>query len=340
MITIQSGKLLIPEEERFVGFAGDNLSYEKQFVLLDGDVSGSFELCLRFDDDSVRVIPLEKHNIDGTTRLRWTISASHLLKSGVVMAQLRSTDSEGVIGHTSCDYFVVANSAELDGDGEISYVSREELEERMTAFLIRIRDNAPYIGDDGYWYVYDVESDSFVRSVKASGDITIDDAVIANSPNPPKGGAVKTYVDTALAGKVDKTRTVAGLPLSANISQQELAANLSGYINPKLVIPGTTSGIGGQYGKTADEEPVMCVFGASWVKLMTEDDAAEKMSLAPDVTTSQIAGVPTGQVFTCQANVALKTAGSYIELAKRSNVYSRSEIDSMIGNIETLLSTV
>lgn len=293
MITIQEGKLIIPEEDRFVGFAGDNLGNSKAFVIPDhGDDSSSYTLCLRFDDDSVRVIPLTKSVRDSNLILTWDILSVHLLKAGIVMAQVKSVGSDDVILHTGCDYFVVAESA-VEDESDIDYVSREEMEERMAAMLRRVRESAPYIGEDGYWYVYDVVTDSYVRSAKATGEIAIDSEMIADSTNPVASNAIRTYVESGLNAKVDKNTYVAGLPLSGNISRKSLVENIIGTINPPLVVPDTTHGYGGQFGKTTSGEPVMCRFSTSWIQLATAD-----------------------------------------------NVYSKSDIDSMIGNLETILSAV
>lgn len=341
MITIQSGKLIIPEEDRFVGFAGDNLGTTKRFVFPDrGSDSGSYTLCLRFDDDSVRVISLTKSLSDGDLVLTWTIQKSHLLKAGIVMAQLKSVDSDDVIMHTSCDYFIVSTGAELNDDGITEYVEREELEERMTAFLKKITDCVPYIGEDNYWYEYDAASDSYIRSVYAVGNITVDDAVTDGGKNPVEGGSIKRYVDNALDQKVNKKTSIAGLPLSGNISRADLAMNLSGNINPPLVTPDSTVGYGGQYGKTADGKPVMCLLTNSWIRLATESDLSEKMALAPTRNNAQADDLPAGQIFFVQGGVCIKTSGSFFELAKKSNVYSKNEIDSMIGALEAQLSEI
>ncbi len=339
MITIQSGKLIIPEEDRFVGFAGDNLGNIKRFVLPGhGSDNGSYTLCLRFDDDSVRTIVLEKSLSGSDLVLTWNILSAHLLKAGIVMAQIKSVDSDDVILHTSCDYFIVAESA--DADGELEYVLRDELEERMTAFLGQIRDSAPYIGEDGYWYVYDIESDSFVRDACATAQITIDDALTAGGVNPVKGGAIKAYVDSGLGAKADKTTKIAGHPLSGDISRAELFESLHTLINPPLVQPESTVGYGGQYGRTADGAPVMCALANTWLTLATTDDLASKMALAPTADNMDFSGIPAGQVFFCQGGVLIKTQLSFIELALKNNVYSKNEINAMIGNLESLLSNV
>ena len=341
MITIRSGKLQIPEEDRFVGFAGDNLSNSKSFVLPShGSDNGSYTLCLRFDDDSVRVIPLTKSLSGADLVLTWDIHASHLLKAGIVMAQVRSVDSDDVILHSSCDYFIVADSAELSDDSGSEYVPREELEERLTAFLERFRESAPYIGDDDYWYTYDALTDSYVRGVRATASITVDSSMIPGSVNPVQSSAIRSFVESGLDTKVSKTTTVAGLSLSGNITRTDLITNLSGSINPPLVTPNVTLGYGGQYGKTTDGKPVMCMLATTWKELATAEDLNTKMALAPTVSYENLDSVTAGQLFLCQSSVAVKTQASYIELARAANVYSKTDIDSMIGNLENILSSV
>ena len=133
MITIQSGKMLIPEEERFVGFAGDDRTNTKQFILPQTVDSGcTYTLYLRFDDDRVTSAPLTARRSDGGVILTWEILARHLLKAGVVMAQLKIVSPEEEVTHSGWDYFVVGASAELaDDGGEIDVLHRTEFEERL-----------------------------------------------------------------------------------------------------------------------------------------------------------------------------------------------------------------
>ncbi len=339
MITIQSGKLIIPEEDRFVGFAGDNLVNMKRIVLPDHEAgSGSYTLCLRFDDDSVRVIPLEKSVSGSDLVLTWNIRKSHLLKPGIVMAQVKSVDSDDVVLHTSCDYFIIAGSAELSEDGDPEYVAREELEERLSEFCEKIRSSAPYIGDDGYWYVFDIESDTYVRSITAG--VTVDSEMADGSSNPVQNGVIKEFVENALDAKVDKTTRIAAMPLDNNIRASDLAANIGSYINPSTVQPGITTGYLGQFGRTFDGKPVMCENTSSWKQLATASELSPKMDLAPTINNHDIDGLPAGQVFLAQGGVCIKIDSGYFELAKKNSVYSKTEIDSMIGDLEELLSAI
>ena len=133
MITIQSGKMIIPENERFVGFAGDNLTRTKEFLVPNAaDSDSAYILYLRFDDDRVSSAVLSKSTDGGDLVLTWNVSAEHLLKSGVIFAQIKITDGENAVAHTGCDYFIAAPSVELaDDGGELDMIRRPEFERRM-----------------------------------------------------------------------------------------------------------------------------------------------------------------------------------------------------------------
>ena len=279
MITIQSGKMIIPEEERFVGFAGDNHSSTKQFFLSGGaDGESSYTLYLKFDDGRVTSAPLTAAAGDDGLVLTWDVSSLHLLKAGVVMAQLRIAGSDGVVSHTGWDYFVVASAAELADDGsEVDILHRAEFEERMAQAVRDARAIAPYIGQDGYWYVYSPVQDEYVRSFSAN-NIVVDDAVSADSANPVENRAVKAYVDAADSAKVDKTTKIAGIALSGSILSADLYENMAPSINPRMVTIGTTPGYPAQYGKTTDNEPVFCRGLNRWEKLAQMTDIPVKTS--------------------------------------------------------------
>ena len=335
MITIQSGKMIIPEEERFVGFAGDDQSSTKQFILPQTritDVNATVTLYLRFDDDSVTSAPLTISIVDSDTILTWNIRSQHLLRPGIVMAQIKVTAGNGTVTHYSWDYFVVGASAEFAGDGsEIDMLSRTEFEERLVQTVRDARATAPYIGADGYWYVYSSAAGAYVRSYSAN-NVTVDSAVSDSSANPVENRAVKAYVDAADSSKVDKTTRVAGHALSGNISADDLYESLAGKINPPLVTVGVSSGYPAQYGKTSDGTPVFCQGLSRWIPLakaedlptktsdLTNDsgfltqhqDISGKMALcsqyvpqnaahtAPNYALSDFTDLPVGQLFRCQ----------------------------------------
>ena len=131
MITIESGKLSIPDDERFVGFSGDNLREEKRFALLHHtDRDCTFTLCLRFDDGTVREVVLAQFLYSSDVLLVWEIRREHLYSSGIVTAQIRIEYSGGEVLHTTKDYFFVSPSLDQSEDtGEL--VTRAELTEGL-----------------------------------------------------------------------------------------------------------------------------------------------------------------------------------------------------------------
>ncbi|GEM_PF-2004770 len=281
MITIQSGKMIIPEEERFVGFAGDDRISTRQFILPRTritDIDAVFSLYLRYDDDRVTSAPLSVSIVDSDTILTWNIRAEHLLKSGIVMAQIKYTNGEGCVTHYGWDYFVVGDISERSDDGEeYDILSRTEFEERMAQAVRDARATAPYIGDDGYWYIYSREQGDYVRSFSASG-IPVDSEISGTSTNPIENRAVKQYVDACDSTKVDKTTCVAGVALNSGVTAVDLVEGLADTINPPSVTIGVTRGYPAQYGKTGEGTPVFCTGLNSWKTLAKTEDIPTKIS--------------------------------------------------------------
>lgn len=341
MITIQSGKLVIPEEERFVGFAGDNLSSTRQFLYPNRAADGcTYTLYLKFDDDSVRSVALDKAASGVDLVLTWNIAAEHILRPGIVMAQIKCEDPRGVVTHTGSDFFVVARSAEHDDEGvEVEHITRTEYESGMSDLRSDIQNSMPYIGEDGYWYLYDPTQDAYERSSYTATGVIVDSAVSPTSANPVENRAVKSYVDTAVAGRVSTNTQIAGLPLSGDIEASQLVGMIINRICPPLL--GYDSfGYTGQFGRTAYGDPVMCEEMGVWIKLAKQEELNAKMAYAPVVHSADIAGLHSGQVFVYNGAVALKNSTGYTELASKAGVYSKSEINAMVGDIAAALAQV
>lgn len=166
MIEITFGKMTIPENERFIGFAGDNLHSTKTFILKNvKDENCIYRLYLTFDDGTINYFVLDSKIENGSTYLTWNISVDHILKSGLVKAQIKAFCENGRIFHSSYDYFVVAPTA--DFDAEISEKENSEFldyEKRLNEILS---------------YLSDYESDFVpvsrtVAGLNLSSDITTD----------------------------------------------------------------------------------------------------------------------------------------------------------------------
>ena len=173
MITIQNGKFFVPEDERFIGFAGDNLRKKIEFLVLgETQEVSTYRLYLTFDDDSVNFFVLPKASTSEGVLLTWDILESHIFKAGIVKAQIKAFAEDGMIWHTNAETFIVGKTAEYPETPD-SPINTEFLEYEKA--LNRIRDEIkeervllPYIGDNGNWYCFDAESNTYVDSGKPS----------------------------------------------------------------------------------------------------------------------------------------------------------------------------
>ena len=353
MITIQNGKLNIPDNDRFVGFAGDNAVNSKQFVLSDFAQEGcTFTLCLRFDDDAVRTAALSAAADGGDTVLTWNIRSEHLYAPGVVQAQVKITDSENNIEHTTKDFFLIGSAVELDDSGmEVEYITPSQL----NAALGEITATAPYIDADGYWCVYDPATSAYVRTTYHVSGVVPDTAMSDSSENTVGNKYIKqyadakatgcntyatTYTDIKTADKVPDTRTIAQLPLSADIAASDLMAQLRPQLYKVNVLPGTSTGVKGQLGIGPSGEVFFCNATDSWVHLVKYESLYDKMDLVADVAAADVDDVEEGMIFFSGGVLYVKFNNSNVAIAQAGSVYTKAEIDTMIGNIETLLAAL
>ena len=160
MITIRSGVMTIPEEDRFIGYTGDDRYTEVELLIKNFVVPNSnYTLCLRFDDGTERVIPLNGSQILSDVLLVWNVRREELHSAGIVTAQMRIDCGDGRVIHSTRDYFLVAGEEGSD-EGEDDYVTRPELEQRLDS----VRSRLPYVNADGAFLVTD------------SGDVRIAEA--------------------------------------------------------------------------------------------------------------------------------------------------------------------
>lgn len=161
MIVIDSGKLTIPEEERFIGFAGDNLHSTKQFLVKNvTDLNCIYRLYLSFDNGAVNYFVLDSKVENGSTILTWNILEEHIFKNGIVNAQIKSMSDSKEVYHTSWDYFFVAPSAEFSGE----FKSNENAE-----FLRYEREL-----NEIYRKIKETDASSFVRSSRTIAGLDLE----------------------------------------------------------------------------------------------------------------------------------------------------------------------
>lgn len=248
MILVQRGIMTIPEDERFVGFAGDNLCLSRTFLVEDAPSSADiYKLFLTFDNSACNYFELVSTVSQNAVTLLWNIREEHILKPGVVKAQLKAYSSSGEIWHSSVDWFVVDESAEFS-----DYFSNKEnseflsYERKLLSLKKEIEETLaklPYQGEDGYWYIYSEKSGSYIRMADISRVMGLAEIVDLSKLSEVAEGqlfrcqgsvALKTgagasdYVELSRwSATCPVTRKIAGLPLTADISAEALREALS-----------------------------------------------------------------------------------------------------------------
>ena len=168
MITISDGILTIPEGERFVGFTGDNRHTQKKFFIRQTPESGwLYRLYLTFDDGRQNFFLLPATLTQEGTILEWSVQEDHILKSGLVRAQIKAFSEDNEVYHTTSDVFIAGKTAEED-----EYFKNSNSEflayEKTLNDLYRKMKNAsakmPYVGENGNWFYYDEKTEVYKDS--------------------------------------------------------------------------------------------------------------------------------------------------------------------------------
>ena len=145
MIKVNGRVLAIPDDEKVIGFVGDNLIEVRQFEINDEQLLNfSFKLDLRIAE-FVGIIDLTKNgNI-----LTWTIEKEHLPQQGVVDIQLRAFSGDDEIWHSE-----IAQVHAGDSINATDYFSSplpsefEQMEQRITQKAEQVEE---WHGDVDEW---------------------------------------------------------------------------------------------------------------------------------------------------------------------------------------------
>ncbi len=172
MITILNGKLTIPESERFIGFAGDNLRRTIEFLISGAsEADRIYRLYLTFDDGTVNYFVLPSQVTDKGVVLTWQVLREHIFMSGCVKAQLKAFSDTGVVYHTTTDRFFVGDSAEFSDYFEKNNTEFLEYEQRLNDLAKTAEEICvlmPFIGENGNWYIYSADAGEYIDSGKPS----------------------------------------------------------------------------------------------------------------------------------------------------------------------------
>lgn len=172
MITILNGKLTIPESERFIGFAGDNLRRTIRFLISGAEEADRiYRLYLTFDDGTVNYFVLPSEVTDEGVVLTWQVLKEHIFMSGCVKAQIKAFSDAGAVYHTTTDRFIVGDSAEFSdylAGQSTEFLQYEQRLNELAQIASDICVLMPFIGENGNWYIYDADKGEYMDSGKPS----------------------------------------------------------------------------------------------------------------------------------------------------------------------------
>ncbi len=178
MITILNGKLTIPESERFIGFAGDNLRRKIEFLISRAqEADRIYRIYLTFDDGTVNYFTLPSKVTSLGVVLTWEVLKEHIFKSGCVDVQIKAFNDNGVIWHTNTDKFIVGDSTEFSeqiAKQNTEFLQYEEKLNNLSKELSEICVLTPFIGENGNWYIYDADTCEYTDSGKPSQGVAED----------------------------------------------------------------------------------------------------------------------------------------------------------------------
>ena len=222
MITIhKSGKITIPQEEGFIGYAGDNLNKTLEFIVeKHTDENCYYRAFLKFDDDTVNYFILNKKIKDGNTILEWTVTQDQLYKNGIVYLQIKAFNISNVIFHTESVPIFVGDSIEftdyLAERPNSEFLQQEEHLNNLLYNVENAKEFLPYIGENGNWYVYDYDTKSYYDTgVTALGSadkypLTTEITETSSDDNASSAKAVYNYGQKIYSDAKEHFSTTAG----------------------------------------------------------------------------------------------------------------------------------
>ncbi len=253
MITIhKSGKITIPHEEGFIGYAGDNLNKTLEFIVENQtDRSLYYRIFLQFDDDTVNYFLLSRKFVGNDTVLLWNVTQGHLYKDGIVYMQIKAFGADGEVFHTESVPIFVGKSIEFCNylaERPVSeYVEHEQQLNQLIYDVEEAKQFLPYIGNNGNWYVYDYEvkaySDSGMSALGSAEKYPLTTELTSDSTdeNASSAKAVYTYGQQILSDSKEYFSTNAGELEYLNTEDKSNLVNAINEIDNKKISNTTAS---------------------------------------------------------------------------------------------------
>ena len=127
MITVSRRSIIIPQEERVIGFYGDNNEKIICFEIAEPTVRNySYVLYIEFSDGRTNSVLLEKEN----NICIWQVKAEHILSSGVAYIQIKAISQNDEIWHSPKATIEICESID-ETNAQYSPTLLQQLDDRI-----------------------------------------------------------------------------------------------------------------------------------------------------------------------------------------------------------------
>lgn len=204
MLTMQDWRVCVPSDY-FIGYEGENqIPFEVMTDLNDSSWVAKLDV---EKDDQANIIELRN---DGD-KLYASLTKDMLADDGIYKMQIRCEHPDGTLRKSNIFYAIVRNSIGATDMFPPQLPSEfEQMEQRIT----EISEHPPIPGDDGYWQIWNPDTDSYepseyplpdtgggsgisdynrlrnlptINGVTIKGDLTSEDLNITAGPEGPQG---------------------------------------------------------------------------------------------------------------------------------------------------------
>ena len=241
MIKISGRKLIMPQNERYIGFLKDNLAEKREFLISDKALS-ALEFRIDVENPACTVTPEKTVGEDGYARLTWEIGSGVTSVHGRIRVQLRALDPDGaMVWHSEiCDFFI-GNSVDAQSqysDADLS--GFEQIEKKVLSSKLAAQSAA----DEAKQYA----GKATLSASELSSSVTALNSHIESKSNPH--GVTKAQlglgsvdntsdknkpVSDAVKAELDKKANHAAVQTAINVLGETMNAHNDSKNNPHSV---------------------------------------------------------------------------------------------------------
>lgn len=241
MIKVSGRKLIMPQNERYIGFLKDNLAEKREFLISDKALS-ALEFRIDVENPACTVTPEKTVGEDGYARLTWEIGSGVTSVHGRIRVQLRALDPDGaMVWHSEiCDFFI-GNSVDAQSqysDADLS--GFEQIEKNVLSSKLAAQSAA----DEAKQYA----GKAALSASELSSSVTALNSHIESKSNPH--GVTKAQlglgsvdntsdknkpVSDAVKAELDKKANHAAVQTAINVLGETMNAHNDSKNNPHSV---------------------------------------------------------------------------------------------------------